>query len=109
MEDRGFVLRGRASSTRRAAGDEKRASDWAGVPRPSADRAQPVNVPVAELGIELGVSSVIRRFRTDHRAAAVLEYALIAGLISILVVVGATTIGTKLSSHYYGPIAVGLS
>jgi len=75
----------------------------------SADRAQPVNVPVAELGIELGVSSVIRRFRTDHRAAAVLEYALIAGLISILVVVGATTIGTKLSSHYYGPIAVGLS
>jgi len=52
---------------------------------------------------------VIRRFRTDHRAAAVLEYALIAGLISILVVVGATTIGTKLSSHYYGPIAVGLS
>lgn len=75
----------------------------------SADRAQPVNVPVAELGIELGVSSVIRRFRTDHRAAAVLEYALIAGLISILVVVGATMIGTKLSSHYYGPIAVGLS
>jgi len=64
---------------------------------------------VAELGVELGISSVIRRFRTDDHAAAVLEYALIAGLISILVVLGATMIGTKLSSHYYRPIAVGLS
>lgn len=52
---------------------------------------------------------MIRRFRTDDHAAAVLEYALIAGLIAVAVVLGATTIGTKLSSHYYGPVAVGLS
>ncbi len=51
---------------------------------------------------------MIRRFWMDDRAATVVEYALVAGLISIAVVLGATTIGTRLSSHYYGPVADGL-
>ena len=57
----------------------------------------------------MGMPQVIRRFLIDDRAATVVEYALVAGLISMAVVLGATTIGTKLSSHYYGPVVAGLS
>ena len=48
-------------------------------------------------------------FWRDDRAATAIEYGLIAGLIALAVVAGATTIGTKLSSHYYGPVSAGLS
>lgn len=44
-------------------------------------------------------------FLTDESAVTAIEYALIAGLLSILIVAGVTTIGTKLSSSYYGPVA----
>lgn len=44
-------------------------------------------------------------FLTDESAVTSIEYALIAGLLSILIVAGATMIGSKLSANYYGPVA----
>ena len=44
-------------------------------------------------------------FLNDDSATTSIEYAVIAGLISILIVSGAIAIGTKLSSNYYGPVA----
>ena len=49
------------------------------------------------------------RFWRDDRAATAIEYSLIAGIIALAVVAGSTTIGTKLSAHYFGPVAAGLS
>jgi pilus assembly protein Flp/PilA len=43
---------------------------------------------------------IIQRFLSDERAATAIEYALIAGLISIAIVASATAIGTKLSSKF---------
>jgi pilus assembly protein Flp/PilA len=43
---------------------------------------------------------IIQRFLSDERAATAIEYALIAGLVSIAIVAGATAIGTKLSSKF---------
>ena len=51
----------------------------------------------------------IRRFRRDARGATAIEYALMAGLVSLAVVVGASAIGTRLSSHYFAPISGNLS
>ena len=42
----------------------------------------------------------IRRFVGSALGATSIEYALIAGFVSILVVVGATAIGTKLSQRF---------
>ncbi len=51
----------------------------------------------------------IRRFCGNARGATSIEYALIAGFISIMIIVGVTTIGTKLSKDYFTPIAANLS
>lgn len=42
----------------------------------------------------------IRRFLSNERAATAIEYAFIAGLISVAIVLGATAIGTTLSSKF---------
>jgi pilus assembly protein Flp/PilA len=42
----------------------------------------------------------LNAFLRDTRGATAIEYALIAGFISILVVAGATSIGTKLSASF---------
>ena len=52
---------------------------------------------------------LIIRFLRCSKAATAIEYCLIAGFISILVVVGLTAIGTKLNSHYFTPISAGLN
>ncbi len=44
--------------------------------------------------------SVIRRFFRDTTGATAIEYCFIAGLISILIVTGATAIGTKLNVKF---------
>ena len=44
--------------------------------------------------------SVIRRFVCDTSGATAIEYCLIAGLVSILIVTGATAIGTKLNAKF---------
>lgn len=52
---------------------------------------------------------IIRRFLADERAATAIEYAFIAGLVSIAIVAGARAIGVAISSKFYGPIASNLS
>ena len=46
------------------------------------------------------MGSVIRRFVRDTSGATAIEYCLIAGLVSILIVTGATAIGTKLNGKF---------
>lgn len=43
-------------------------------------------------------------FLADERGATAVEYAMIAIMISIVIVAGATSIGTKLSSLHFGPL-----
>ncbi|MDB5366081.1 MAG: Flp family type IVb pilin [Rhodospirillales bacterium] len=42
--------------------------------------------------------NLIRRFSKDERGAAAIEYTLIAGLIALAIVVGATNLGTALGA-----------
>jgi len=46
------------------------------------------------------MTSLIARFLSDDRGATAIEYALIGGLISIAIILGAGTLGTKLGSMY---------
>ena len=50
----------------------------------------------------------IRRFAGSKRGATSIEYAVIASLISLLIIGGATVIGTKMS-HKYAIVAGNLS
>lgn len=51
---------------------------------------------------------MLKRFWLSHRGATAIEYGLVAGLISISIVVGATAIGAGLP-HRFAPIATALS
>lgn len=42
------------------------------------------------------MSSLLKRFQNDNSGATAIEYALIAGLISISIITAATSIGTRL-------------
>lgn len=42
------------------------------------------------------MSSLLKRFQNDASGATAIEYALIAGLISIVIVAGAMSIGSRL-------------
>lgn len=42
----------------------------------------------------------MRRFAADRHGATAIEYALIATLISLMLIAGATGVGTKLSSTF---------
>jgi pilus assembly protein Flp/PilA len=46
----------------------------------------------------------LAKFLADERGATAVEYAMIAIMISIVIVAGATSIGTKLSSMHFGPL-----
>ena len=48
-------------------------------------------------------------FWRNSRGATSIEYVLIAGFVSLAVVLGATSIGTKLNAHYFSPVNAGLS
>ncbi len=52
---------------------------------------------------------MLSRFWRDNRAATAIEYCLIAGFISILIVTGALSIWTKLNAKYYGKVGAGLN
>ena len=53
--------------------------------------------------------SLIRRFALDTRGATAIEYAMIAGFVSIALIVGARAVGQALQSKFYGPLASNLS
>ena len=48
-------------------------------------------------------------FLKDKRGVTSIEYALIAGLVSIVIVGAITGIGTRLNNKFLGPVATGLS
>ncbi|MHC5230684.1 Flp family type IVb pilin [Brucella sp. LJL56] len=40
------------------------------------------------------------RFRKDESGATAIEYALIAGLVAVVIITGATTLGTTISQKF---------
>lgn len=50
---------------------------------------------------------MIGRLLTDRRGATSIEYAVIAGVISIVILAGVTSIGTKLDALFLGPVMKG--
>ncbi len=52
---------------------------------------------------------MFRRFYNDQSGATSIEYAFIAGLISIVIVTAARTIGVNLSTKYFQPVANNLT
>lgn len=51
--------------------------------------------------------SLWRAFWRDERGATAIEYCLIATFLSIMCIIGATTIGSKLQAKFLGPLASG--
>ena len=51
----------------------------------------------------------IARLVAAKRGATSIEYAMIACLVSLLLIAGARTIGVDLSSHYFQPVANNLT
>jgi pilus assembly protein Flp/PilA len=51
---------------------------------------------------------MIRAFLRDEQGATAIEYALIAGLISMAIILGATQIGSNLAS-IFGNVAAGFN
>jgi len=43
--------------------------------------------------------------RTENRGATAIEYALIAGLIALVIITAVATVGTTLSSTFYAAMA----
>ena len=44
--------------------------------------------------------SIVKRFAKDESGATAIEYGLIAGLISVVIITALTTIGTKLNTKF---------
>jgi len=47
----------------------------------------------------------MKNFIRDKRGATAIEYGMIAGLISVVIITAVTTVGTTVSSVLYGTIA----
>ena len=52
--------------------------------------------------------SIMKRFAKDESGATAIEYGLIAGLISVVIIAALTAIGTKLNSKFQN-ISAGLN
>ena len=51
----------------------------------------------------------LKRFGNAKLGATSIEYAIIAGLVSLLVVAGARSIGANLKSNYFAPVSSNLT
>ncbi len=54
------------------------------------------------------MDAAIRRFLKNTCGVTAIEYAVIASLISVMILVGVRTIGSKLSTMYFGAVAANL-
>ncbi|NDC58302.1 MAG: Flp family type IVb pilin, partial [Alphaproteobacteria bacterium] len=43
------------------------------------------------------MKTIMKKFRKDENGATAIEYALIAGLIGVVIIAGATTLGNNIS------------
>ncbi len=50
----------------------------------------------------MAMRSVLHRFLQDESAATAIEYGLIASLIGVAIILGATALGTSLNSTFQG-------
>jgi Flp pilus assembly pilin Flp len=50
------------------------------------------------------MSRRVSEILTQRGGSTAIEYSLIAGLISIAIILGVTTIGTTISANFFGPI-----
>lgn len=50
----------------------------------------------------------MRDFAAQDGGATAIEYALVAGLVSILIITGVSTIGSTVATMFLGPVATGL-
>jgi len=57
----------------------------------------------------LRLIGVIAAASADRRAASAVEYALIAGLIVVVIIGGVRALGGSILSNFYGPIASALT
>lgn len=70
-----------------------------------------VAVPIGDMmatSISGGGAPMLRRLRllfSDRRGVTMIEYALVASLISITIVAAVTSIGTTISTEFFGPLA----
>ena len=46
------------------------------------------------------MNSLVKRFGKDESGATAIEYGLIAGLISVVIITAVTTLGTKISADF---------
>ena len=51
------------------------------------------------------MSRFFRKLFANERGATAIEYAMIAGFISIIILLGVTAIGTTISKQFFGPVA----
>lgn len=49
------------------------------------------------------------RFLRNEEGATAIEYCIIAGILSIAVVIGATSIGTTLNRKFFSPVSTALN
>jgi pilus assembly protein Flp/PilA len=68
--------------------------------RPEAPAVSARGPPFSVRAVGAPVRRLLRRFGRDTAAATALEYCLIATLIGVAIIVGATALGTSLNSHY---------
>ncbi len=54
-----------------------------------------------EIRMRSPVTGTIRRFTRDERGATAIEYAMIAGGISVAIISGVTLVGTKIMTAFY--------
>jgi len=58
--------------------------------------------------VQFLTSKLVLRFLSDESAATAIEYALIAGAISIVIIATVNTIGSQLNSAFYDKINTAL-
>ena len=51
--------------------------------------------------------SILKRFSEDERGATAIEYCMVGGMLSIMILIGCRAIGVNLTTLFLGPLAAG--